>query len=345
MDRLVLPRPDDLHLHLRDGPSMASVVAYTAAVFGRALVMPNLKPPVTTVAMAEAYRARILAALPEGTAFEPLMTLYLTDQTTPDEIAAAVASPFVHAVKLYPAGATTHSDAGVSDLSGLDETLAAMAELGLPLCVHGEVTDRHVDLFDREAAFLGGTAAAIVAAHPTLKLVVEHMTTAEAVDFVRSHGANVAGTITPQHLLLNRNAIFEGGLRPHHYCLPVLKRERHRVALVEAAISGDPSIFLGTDSAPHPQGAKESACGCAGCFTAPHAMGLYAEAFEDAGALDRLPEFAGVFGAAFYGLPPASDTITLERVEDAIPASFPFADAAVVPLRAGGSVRWRVAQT
>lgn len=339
---LTLARPDDWHLHLRDGAPMASVVAHTAAVFGRALVMPNLKPPVTTVEAAAAYRDRILQALPPGSAFQPWMTLYLTDDTSPDDVRRAKASGIVLAYKLYPAGATTHSDAGVQHLEGLAATLTAMEDVGLPLCVHGEVTDADVDIFDREGVFLERVATPLLARHPRLKLVVEHMTTADAVRFVREAGPNVAGTITPQHLLLNRNDLFVGGLRPHHYCLPVLKRETHRQALVQAATSGSPKFFLGTDSAPHAQGAKESACGCAGCYTAPHALGLYAEVFEAAGALDRLEGFASFFGPDYYGLPRSKDTVRLVKQDEAIPEAFAFGGDQVVPLRAGGRVAWRV---
>ena len=340
---LTLARPDDWHLHLRDGAPMASVVAHTAAVFGRALVMPNLKPPVTSVEAATAYRARILGALPPGSRFEPWMTLYLTDNTSPEDVRRAKASGVVLAYKLYPAGATTHSDAGVQHLEGLAATLSAMEEVGLPLCVHGEVTDADIDIFDREGVFLQRVATPLLARHPKLKLVVEHMTTSDAVRFVQEAGPNVAGTITPQHLLLNRNDLFVGGLRPHHYCLPVLKRETHRQALVQAATSGSPKFFLGTDSAPHAQGAKESACGCAGCYTAPHALGLYAEAFEAAGALDKLEGFASFFGPDYYGLPRSTERVRLVKQDEAIPEAFAFGSDRVVPLRAGGRVAWRVA--
>lgn len=342
--RLTLCRPDDWHLHVRDGVGLPDVLAHTARVFGRAVLMPNLKPPITTVAAAAAYRDRVRAALPEGSTFEPLLTLYLTDTTSPQEIRRARASGVVHAVKLYPAGATTHSDAGVRHLDRLGPVLEVMEELALPLLVHGEVTDPDVDVFDREAVFLSRVAAPLVARHPGLRLVFEHATTAEAVDFVLDAGPQVAATLTPQHLLLDRNALFDGGLRPHHFCLPVLKRARHREALVAAAISGNPKFFLGTDSAPHARGAKEAACGCAGCFTAPHALGLYAEAFEAAGALDRLEGFASWFGADFYGLPRNPDTLTLVREPHGIPESYPFGSDVVVPLRAGGTVAWRVAE-
>ncbi len=339
MKTLTIRRPDDWHLHLRDGAALEAVAPATAAVFGRALVMPNLKPPVRTVADAVAYRARILKAAP---GLEPLMTLYLTDHTAPADIAAAAKSPHVVAAKLYPAGATTNSDSGVTEIKALDPVLAAMAEHGLVLCVHGEVTGAHVDVFDREARFLGEVLAPMVARHPTLKVVLEHITTAEGIAFVQAHAANVGGTVTPQHMLLNRNALFEGGLRPHHYCLPVLKRETHRAAIVAAVTGGDRRFFLGTDSAPHAKGAKESACGCAGVYSAPHALGLYAEVFEAAGALDRFEAFASLNGPAFYGLPPNGETITLVKADTAVAAELPFGDSVIVPFRAGGTVGWRV---
>ncbi len=340
---LTIRRPDDWHLHLRDDATLASVLPYTSKVFGRAIVMPNLKPPVRNLADAAAYRERILAALPEGHAFEPLMTLYLTDVTTPDDIREAAASGFVVACKLYPAGATTNSDAGVTDIAGLDDVLATMAEVGMLLLVHGEVTHGEVDIFDREARFIEQVLTPIVARHPTLKVVLEHITTAEAVAFVRQAPPTVAATITAHHLLLNRNAIFEGGINPHHYCLPILKRERHRKALVDAATSGSARFFLGTDSAPHAVEAKESACGCAGMFTAPNALELYAEVFEAEGALDKLEGFASEFGPAFYGLPANEGTVTLVKGEQAIPASLPMGDSVVVPFRAGGTTSWTVA--
>lgn len=342
--RLTITRPDDWHLHLRDGPSLRSVVGATAAVFARAVVMPNLKPPVRTAAEAAAYKARIEAALPGGSNFRPLMTLYLTDSTTEVHIREAAASDHVVAVKLYPAGATTNSDAGVTDLSHVDGALGAMAEVGLPLLVHGEVTHRGIDVFDREATFLESVLAPLMDRHPRLRVVLEHITTAEGVDFVRQFDdGRCAGTLTAHHLLLNRNALFEGGLRPHAYCLPVLKRERHRRALVQAATSGDARFFLGTDSAPHLRSAKESACGCAGMYTAPNALGLYAEVFEAEGALDRLEGFASFHGPDFYGLPRNSDSVTLERSAEVVPRSLPFADGVVVPFRAGGEVGWRLA--
>jgi len=339
---LHLTRPDDWHLHLRDGAGLAAVVGATARVFRRAIVMPNLKPPVATTRDAEAYRARILAALPEGSDFEPLMTLYLTDRTTPGEIRAARASGFVHAVKYYPAGATTHSDAGVTALSKVSQTLAEMERAGLPLLVHGEVTDPEVDVFDRERAFVERVLSRIVRDFPELKVVVEHITTKEAAEFVFAAPPTVAATITPQHLLHNRNAMFAGGIRPHYYCLPVLKREVHRQAIVAAATSGSPKFFLGTDSAPHAKETKEAACGCAGCFSAPAALELYAEAFEDAGALPRLEAFASFHGADFYGMPRNVDRVTLLRETWTVPFELPFGARTIVPLRAGESVRWRL---
>ena len=340
---LTLIRPDDWHLHLRDGPALAAVVADTARRFGRAIVMPNLKPPVITVALAAAYRQRILAALPAGARFQPLMTLYLTDNMPPAEIDAACASGLVHAVKLYPAGATTNSDAGVTSLQKCAPTLARMETLGLPLLVHGEVTDPAVDVFDREAVFIDTVLRPLLADFPALKVVLEHITTAEGAAFVADAGANVAATITAHHLLLNRNAIFAGGIRPHHYCLPILKRERHRQALVAAATSGHPRFFLGTDSAPHGQSSKEAACGCAGCYTAHAGIELYAEAFAAAGALDKLEGFASRFGPAWYGLPPNPDQITLVQQDWTVPASLPYlATDPLVPLRAGEGVSWQL---
>ncbi len=339
---LALIRPDDWHLHLRDGPLMASVLEATASVFARAIVMPNLVPPVVTVEAARAYRDRIIAALPDGSVFEPLMTLYLTDRTSADEIARAKASGFVHAVKYYPAGATTHSEAGVTAIDRAYHALAAMEKHGMVLSLHGEVIDRDVDVFDRERVFVDRTLTRIVRDFPGLRIVLEHITTMESAEFVRTAGANVAATITPQHLLYSRGALFAGGLRPHFYCLPILKREMHRRALVAAATSGSPKFFLGTDSAPHAKPAKENACGCAGCYTAPVALPLYAEAFEDAGALDRLEGFASLYGADFYGLPRNRDTVTLVREPWIVAGEYEFGDHVVVPLRAGEHVRWRV---
>ena len=338
-----LPRPDDLHLHLRDGEMLRAVVGATARQFGRALIMPNLKPPVTTTDGARAYRDRILAALPHGGDFEPLMTLYLTDETGPDEIRRAVRSGVVWAAKLYPAGATTHSAGGVTDMERVFPALEAMQTHDLVLSVHGEVTDAEVDIFDREAVFLERELGPLITRFPGLRVVVEHVTTADGVAFVRGQGARVAGTITPQHLLFNRNALLVGGLRPHLYCLPVLKRERHRLALVDAATSGEPCFFAGTDSAPHARGAKEHACGCAGCFSAPVALELYAAAFDRAGALDRLPDFVSRFGAAFYGLPQATGSVRLGRRDWKAPTavSVPGGDPVVV-LSAGETLRWKL---
>jgi dihydroorotase len=339
---LTLTRPDDWHLHLRDGDVMKSVVQATARVFARAVVMPNLKPPVTTVAEAASYRDRIAAALPAGSRFAPLMTLYLTDRTSVDEIAKARASGFIIGVKYYPAGATTNSDSGVTDLARVWPVFAAMEQLGLPLLLHGESTDPGVDVFDRERVFVERSLPRIVRGFPTLKIVLEHITTAEAADFVAASSPNVAATITPQHLLYSRNAIFAGGVRPHLYCLPVLKREAHRQAIVRAATSGNPKYFLGTDSAPHARHTKENACGCAGCYSAHAAIELYAEAFENENALEHLEAFASFHGADFYGLTRNTDTITLQREEWTVPAEYPLGDHAVVPLRAGENLRWRV---
>lgn len=341
--RLTITRPDDWHLHLRDGAALGSVVADTARQFGRAIVMPNLKPPVATLAQAEAYRARILAALSADTRFQPLMTLYLTEATTPEEIARAKASGIVHAVKYYPAGATTNSQAGVRDLANVQAALEAMEQHDLPLLMHGEVTDPSVDIFDREQVFIDRHLVPLRKRYPKLRMVLEHITTRAAVEFVREAPAHVGATITVHHLLLNRNAIFEGGIRPHHYCLPVLKRETHRTALVEAATSGDTHFFLGTDSAPHAQEAKEAACGCAGIYTAHAAIELYAEAFEQAGKLDRLEAFASFHGPDFYGLPRSADTIVLERKPWTVPDTLPFGASHCVPFRAGQSVAWSLA--
>ncbi|MEW6589817.1 MAG: dihydroorotase [Pseudomonadota bacterium] len=341
-DTLTITRPDDWHIHFRDGVAMQSVVPDTARVFGRAIAMPNLKPPVVTVADAAAYRDRLLAAA-AGTAFEPLMTLYLTDNTAPDEIRRAKASRFVHAVKYYPAGATTNSDSGVTELTRAYPAIAAMEEVGLPLLLHGEVVDSDVDVFDREAVFIDRHLTRLMKDFPKLRVVLEHITTRHAAEFVAAAPDNVGATITVHHLLYNRNAMFRGGIRPHMYCLPVLKRELHRQALVAAAISGSPKFFLGTDSAPHAVGAKESACGCAGIYTAHAAIELYAEAFEDAGALDKLEAFASFYGADFYGLPRHTDTITLVREAWTVPGRLALGDTTLVPLRAGEAVRWRVA--
>ena len=343
MRTLTLTRPDDWHLHLRDGAALAAVLPDTARRFARAVVMPNLKPPVATVAQADAYRRAILAALPAGAAFEPLMTLYLTDDTAADEIDRARDSGFVHAVKLYPAGATTNSAAGVTDLARCRATLARMERLGLPLLVHGEATDPAVDVFDRETVFIERVLQPLRRDFPGLRLVFEHITTREAAQFVAEAGPEVGATITAHHLLLNRNAIFAGGIRPHHYCLPVLKREAHRRALVAAAVSGNPKFFLGTDSAPHARSAKEAACGCAGCYTAHAGIELYAEAFAAANALERLEAFASFHGADFYRLPRNAGTITLVEDAWAVPASQAFVEGdPLVPLRAGETVAWRL---
>ena len=339
---LTLTRPDDWHLHLRDGETLKAVAPFTARQFGRAVIMPNLKPPVRTVADALAYRERILAALPAGSDFQPLMTLYLTDRTTAADIAEAVADPHVFAAKLYPAGATTNSDGGVTDIDALTPVLEAMADAGMPLLVHGEVTDPNVDVFDREAVFIKQVLEPVVRQVPDLKVVLEHVTTLHGVAFVMDGGPNLAGTITAHHLLWNRNAIFQGGLNPHAYCLPVLKRERHREALVQAAIGDSGKFFLGTDSAPHPQSAKESACGCAGIFTAHAALELYTTAFEQAGALDRLENFASLAGPAFHELTPNPGQVTLEKTEWVVPESYPLGAGTVVPMAAAEKLRWRL---
>jgi dihydroorotase len=337
-----ITRPDDWHLHLRDGAALASVLPHTAAQFARAIVMPNLKPPVTTVEQAGAYRQRILDALPAGMQFEPLMTLYLTNNTPPDEIRRAKDSGFVHAVKLYPAGATTNSDAGVTDLRNCYKTLETMQEVGLPFLVHGEVTDPEIDLFDREAVFIERVLQPLRSDMPELKVVFEHITTSEAAAYVAQASGPIAATITAHHLLYNRNEIFKGGIRPHYYCLPVLKRETHRLALVQAATSGNARFFLGTDSAPHAKGVKENACGCAGCYTALHAMELYAQAFDQAGALDKLEAFASFNGPAFYQLPRNTGRITLKRESWTLPAELPFIDSSLVPLNGGETIHWKL---
>ncbi len=341
--QLTLTRPDDWHLHLRDGAAMRAVLPDTARRFARAIVMPNLKPPVRTVAEAAAYRARILAALPAGQRFTPLMTLYLTDQTAPEEIFKAKASGFVHAVKYYPAGATTNAEFGVISLERAYPAIEAMQACGLPLLLHGEVTDPQVDVFDREAVFIERILEPLSQRFPRLRLVLEHITTRHGVEFVQAAPAHVGGTITAHHLLYNRNALFKGGLRPHYYCLPVLKREPHRQALIAAAVSGNPKFFLGTDSAPHAQSDKESACGCAGIYTAHAAIELYAEVFEAAGALDRLEGFASFHGADFYGLPRNSERITLVKEAWTVPETLDFGEGRrLVPLRAGETVAWRL---
>jgi dihydroorotase len=340
-DTLTLIRPDDWHIHFRDGDAMQSVLPDTARVFGRAIAMPNLKPPVTTVKDAEGYYGRLKQAA-HGTAFEPLMTLYLTDNTTPEMIEAAHISNIVHAVKYYPAGATTNSDSGVTALTKAYPAIAAMEATGLPLLLHGEVTDSEIDIFDREAVFIDRHLLPLLAEFPKLKVVLEHITTKQAAEFIADAPANVAATITVHHLLYNRNALFQGGIRPHMYCLPILKREPHRQALIAAAISGSPSFFLGTDSAPHSLNSKENACGCAGIYTAHTAIELYAEAFEDAGALNALEGFASLYGADFYGLPHNTDTITLKRETWKVPESLAMGNERLVPLRAGENLRWRV---
>ncbi len=342
MSSLTLIRPDDWHLHLRDGAAMRDVLPYTTRQFARAIVMPNLQPPVTTVARAHAYRERILAALPSGAQFEPLMTLYLTDNTTPEDIAQARAAGFVHAVKYYPAGATTHSEAGVTALERAYAAIEAMAKHELPLLVHGEATTPGVDVFDRERVFIETVMRDLMARFPGLRVVFEHITTLEAVEFVAAAPANVAATITAHHLRYNRDALFAGGIRPHYYCLPILKRERHRQALLRAATSGSGKFFLGTDSAPHARGSKESECGCAGCFSAHAALELYAEAFESAGALAQLEAFASLHGADFYRLPRNRDTVTLARAAWRVPAELPFGESCVVPLAAGETLHWRL---
>ena len=342
MNVLRIQRPDDWHVHLRDGAVLKSVVKFTAARFGRAIVMPNLKPAITSTAAATAYRERIVAALPASTRFEPLMTLYLTDTTAPDEIDRARAAGVVHGVKLYPAGATTHSDAGVTDIRNVYPTLARMEELGMPLQVHGETPGADVDVFDRETHFIDAVLIPLLARFPALPVVFEHITTDRAVQFVRDARSRVAATITPQHLLHNRNAIFSGGIKPHYYCLPILKRERDRQALLAAAASGSPRFFLGTDSAPHERAAKENACGCAGMFTAHAAIELYAEAFEELGRLDRLQGFASHFGADFYGLPRHEDLITLIKEPWVPPETYDFGDGTLVPYRGGERVAWRL---
>jgi dihydroorotase len=342
MTTLTLRRPDDWHLHLRDGAAMAAVLPFTAARFGRAIVMPNLKPPVTTTKLALAYRDRILAALPAGSAFQPLMTLYLTDRTAPEEVALARASGCIAGFKLYPAGATTNSEAGVTDLRNIRQVLEKMSEHGMVLQVHGEVTGAAVDVFDREARFIDEVLRPLCVRHPGLRVVFEHVTTRQAVEFVRTARAGVAATITPQHLMMNRNALFAGGIRPHLYCLPVLKTEHDREALLAAATSGDPRFFLGTDSAPHARHAKETACGCAGIFSAHAGIELYAEIFDSLGRLPLLPGFAAEFGADFYGLPRNPDFITLVDEPWQVPDTYDFGGDSLVPLRAGEMIGWRM---
>ena len=342
MEMLTLTRPDDWHLHLRDGAALRAVAAASAAQFARAIVMPNLTPPVTRLEHAIAYRQRILAALPAGAVFEPLMTLYLTDTTSREDIRAAAASGRVHGVKLYPAGATTHSDAGVADIGRAYAAIDEMQKVDLPLLLHGEVTDRDVDLFDREAVFIDRVLVPLRRDFPELRIVLEHITTEQAAQYIATASGRIGATITAHHLLYNRNAIFTGGIRPHWYCLPVLKRERHRLALLAAATSGSARFFLGTDSAPHAQRLKEHAAGCAGCYTAPHALELYATAFESAGALDRLQGFAAEHGPAFYRLPVNTGQVKLRREAWTIPASLPFGADTIVPLAAGETLHWQL---
>jgi dihydroorotase len=341
MNKITITRPDDWHLHLRDGAALKAVLPDTARQFARAIVMPNLRPPVTTTELALAYRERILEALPVGMVFEPLMTLYLTDNTSAEEIAKAKASGLVHGVKLYPAGATTNSDSGVTSLDKCAEALAAMEKLGMPLLVHAEVTDSDIDVFDRELVFIERHMIPLLKKYPALKIVFEHITTKDAADFVALTSANVAATITAHHLLMNRNDMFKGGIQPHHYCLPVLKRETHRVALVKAATSGSAKFFLGTDSAPHARHTKEAACGCAGMYTARTAMELYAEAFESVHALDKLEAFASFNGADFYGLPRNAEQVTLVKESWKVPGSLPYDGDVLVPLRAEQMVHWK----
>lgn len=339
--QITITRPDDWHLHLRDGAALQAVVADTAKQFGRAIVMPNLRPPVTTTALAVAYRDRIMQALPAGARFEPLMVLYLTDKTTAEEIHKAKESGIVHGVKLYPAGATTNSDSGVTSIAKCADALAAMQAVGMPLLVHAEVTDADVDVFDREKVFIDRHMKALIKDYPNLKVVFEHITTKDAAEFVAAAGDNVAATITAHHLLMNRNDIFKGGIRPHHYCLPILKREEHRQSLVKAATSGSPKFFLGTDSAPHAKNAKEADCGCAGMYTAHAAIELYAEVFEAVDALDKLEGFASFYGADFYGLPRNTEQVTLSKESWPVPESYPYDGDVLVPLRAGQTIDWK----
>ena len=342
MDTLTITRPDDWHLHVRDGAVLKDIVPHTARTFGRAIIMPNLMPPVTNTEQALSYRQRIMQAIPADSTFQPLMTLYLTDNTSADEIRTAKESGEIYGCKLYPAGATTNSDSGVTDISHIYPALEAMAEYDIPLLVHGEMTDAEIDIFDREARFIDHILQPLLKRMPNLKVVFEHITTADAVDFVRHAGDNVAATITVQHLLLNRNDILVGGIKPHNYCLPVLKRERHRIALVEAATSGSSKFFLGTDSAPHTKENKESACGCAGMFTAPAAIECYAEIFEQAAALEKLEGFASHFGADFYGLPRHNETITLQKQPWKMAETLPMSESVIVPFRAGQDINWRM---
>ena len=340
--KISITRPDDWHLHLRDGPQTKTIVEHTAMQFKRAIIMPNLLPPVTTVADAEAYHARILSLLPADTTFEPLMTLYLTDNTSPSEIEKAAQSPVVHALKMYPAGATTNSDAGVTNINNVMDALSAMQEFSLPLLVHGEITRPETDVFDREELFINEILNPLTSKLPALKVVLEHITTKQGAEFVKNANDNVAATITPHHLLLNRNALFQGGIRPHHYCLPILKREEHRLALLDAATSGSKKFFLGTDSAPHMQSRKENSCGCAGIYSSHAAIELYAEAFESRNALDKLEAFASLNGPAYYNLPVNDEKITLQKIEWQVPEAYPFGGENVIPFRAGETVQWKL---
>jgi dihydroorotase len=342
MQKLTMTQPDDWHLHLRDGAALKAVLPHTVRQFARAIIMPNLKPPVRSVADAAAYRDRIITAIPAGDQFEPLMTLYLTDNTSPEEIVAAKASQFIKAVKYYPAGATTNSDLGVTDIRRCDRVLEAMQQVDMPLLMHGEVTDGDIDVFDREKVFIEKRLIPILSRFPKLRVVLEHITTSDAVKFVLSANNNVAATITPQHLLFSRNILFKGGIRPHFYCLPILKREEHRLALLQAATSGNPKFFLGTDSAPHSRNNKESYCGCAGCYSALHALELYAEAFESVDALNKLEAFASFHGPDFYQLPRNTEQITLTKTTWRIPDELPFPESGLVPLRAGEEITWQM---
>jgi dihydroorotase len=342
MKKLTITRPDDWHLHLRDGAALKAVLPHTVRQFARAIIMPNLKPPVRSVADAASYRDRIIAAIPAGNQFEPLMTLYLTDNTSPEEIVAAKTSQFIKAVKYYPAGATTNSDFGVTDIRRCDRVFEAMQQVDMPLLLHGEVTDGDIDVFDREKVFIEKHLIPLISRFPKLRVVLEHITTADAVKFVLSANNNVAATITPQHLLFSRNILFKGGIRPHFYCLPILKREEHRLALLQAATSGNPKFFLGTDSAPHSRNSKESSCGCAGCYSALHAIELYAEAFESVDALDQLEAFASFHGPDFYQLPRNTEQIALTKTTWRIPDELPFPESGLVPLRAGEEMTWQM---
>jgi dihydroorotase len=342
MSKITLIQPDDWHLHLRDGSALEATVPYATRGFGRGIVMPNLNPPVTTVARAKAYRDRIIANRPDGSDWEPLMVLYLTDNTSPDEIRAAADCGFIFGCKYYPAGATTNSDSGVTNINNIDSVLEAMQEVGMVLQIHGEVTDADIDIFDREAVFIKRHLIKLVEKFPRLKVIFEHITTKEAADFVAFASENVAATITPQHLLYNRNHMLAGGIRPHYYCLPILKRDIHQQALIEAAVSGNKKFFLGTDSAPHSKDSKESCCGCAGCFSHPAAVEMYAEVFEQANAMDKFEAFASINGADFYDLPYNKTTITLERESWEIPQSVPFGDSVIIPLAAGNQLKWKL---